>query len=203
MSYDPDYDQKHELLKNGICIYSHHTFPCIDIPINDLIYSHYMYEEGHIGIIYKLNDKVMHDQILTISEYKKYIKDHPNHTLVIRGIEGLDKKTHDNISYLIDDYDYEKQFNFNSYFTAHLYIAKENSPSFLWHTDPDNVIIAVLEGEKRVYIRDNSEKDYYDVSQGNYLVIPANTEHRVENLEPSKMLSIGYGKWLMDKIKGN
>jgi len=131
----------------------------------------------------------------------EYKEKHPSHTTIIRGIEGLSPRMHEDIGSMVDlfQYDETNQLMINYYFTAHLYIAKEGSPSFDFHTDPDNVIIAVLEGEKRVWFSDDPD-DYRDVPEGHLLVIPANVEHKIENIKPSIMLSIGYGKFLLDKI---
>jgi quercetin dioxygenase-like cupin family protein len=87
--------------------------------------------------------------------------------------------------------------SFNGPITAHCFLAHTYSPSFGRHTDPDDVIIYCTEGIKCLYV----EKTYYELQAGDSVYIPANTPHEIFNKYHSVILSIGFEKYMIDKVK--
>lgn len=79
--------------------------------------------------------------------------------------------------------------------TCHAFIAKENSPSFGLHTDPDDVVIMCIEGSKKLLIQD----EYIILQPGDDVYIPANTPHQAFNETSAFTLSFGLEKYLKDK----
>lgn len=76
---------------------------------------------------------------------------------------------------------------FNTTGTAHIFYNKENGPSFGIHTDPVDVLIECLDGNK--YMEVEGEKKVLEPHD--YLTIPAGTEHRALNYEKALMISYG------------
>ena len=68
--------------------------------------------------------------------------------------------------------------------------------TFKPHTDPDDVLIYVVEGEKGMVV----ETTVYDLKAGDSLFIPANTPHYAVNNKASIMISLGLEKWMVDKL---
>ncbi len=81
--------------------------------------------------------------------------------------------------------------------TCHGFIAHENSPSFGMHTDPDDVIIYCVDGEKSLIIDDK----YTTLKVGEEVFIPANTPHMALNEKSAFTLSFGLEKFLIHKAK--
>lgn len=81
--------------------------------------------------------------------------------------------------------------------TCHAFIAKEGSPSFPLHTDPDDVVIYCAEGKKKMFV----ENRYIVLEAGDELYIPANTPHQAFNDTEAFTLSFGLEKYLKDKAK--
>lgn len=93
-------------------------------------------------------------------------------------------------------YNFCKSFNYFGPVTCHIYRAYSNSDSFKLHTDPDDVLLKMLEGQK-IFEIDGKETI---LKQGEEIFIPANTPHRAINTNDSLMLSIGFEKFLIDKV---
>lgn len=85
---------------------------------------------------------------------------------------------------------------FNGPVTAHAFLAKPNSPSFGKHTDPDDVLIYCVEGNKTLYVEDT----YYNLRPGEGVFIKANTPHKITNEYASLILSVGFEKFFKDKL---
>jgi hypothetical protein len=81
---------------------------------------------------------------------------------------------------------YEKLCNFTNG-TCHVFYARPNSPSFDLHSDPVDLILQVTYGSKTLTINGES----ITAHSGHSLFVPANTPHRVTNLDESIMLSWG------------
>lgn len=80
--------------------------------------------------------------------------------------------------------------------TCHLFYAKEKSPSFGVHSDPDDVIILCLEGRKRMIVEDKE----YILLPGDELYIPRGTLHQALNEDESLTLSFGLERFIEDKM---
>jgi len=80
--------------------------------------------------------------------------------------------------------------------SAHVFMAPAGGYTFKPHTDPDDVLIYVVEGEKGMVV----ETTVYDLKAGDSLFIPANTPHYAVNNKASIMVSLGLEKWMVDKL---
>jgi mannose-6-phosphate isomerase-like protein (cupin superfamily) len=80
--------------------------------------------------------------------------------------------------------------------TCHVYRAQQWSGSFKEHTDPDTVVLEVVEGIKVMEVNGTE----YILHKGSKLTIPANTPHRAINRDSSLMLSFGLEKFYVEKL---
>jgi len=80
--------------------------------------------------------------------------------------------------------------------TAHLFISPAESLSFPMHTDPDDVLVLMVKGNKTFRTLDGE----YTLKPGESLFIPANTKHQAINHEDSLMISFGLEKFIVDKL---
>lgn len=92
---------------------------------------------------------------------------------------------------------YKTKHNHDGAVTCHGFIAQENSPSFDMHTDPDDVIIYCVDGEKSLIIADK----YISIKAGEEVFIPADTPHMALNEKSAFTLSFGLEKFLINKAK--
>ena len=112
------------------------------------------------------------NQKFTYVEWLKNIK-----SFTVIKVEGLeDNKTLCKIF---------KQFKIKD---IHLFNSIKTDYSFGWHHDTVNVYLYVLEGKKRVSIRNKT----YIVNAGQGIVIPKGYKHRVYNYKNNWALSIGF-----------
>jgi len=86
--------------------------------------------------------------------------------------------------------------------TCHAFLAYKGSKSFGLHTDPDDVIIECIFGSKTLYVDTKNDRKHV-LKQGEYIFIPANTEHEIVNEEKSLILSFGFEKFYTEKLKLN
>lgn len=84
--------------------------------------------------------------------------------------------------------------------TIHAFISPAGSQSFDLHTDPDDVLIYVVEGNKTMVTCDNGQMVEHRLAEGDSLFIPAGQPHMAINTERSITLSIGLEKFLEDKL---
>jgi mannose-6-phosphate isomerase-like protein (cupin superfamily) len=80
--------------------------------------------------------------------------------------------------------------------TCHVYRAQQWSKSFLEHSDPDTVVLEVVEGVKVMEMAGTE----YILHKGSRLTIPAGTPHRAINRDSSLMLSFGLEKFYVEKL---
>lgn len=93
-------------------------------------------------------------------------------------------------------FDLCKSFGHMGPSTCHIFRSYKNSKSFPKHADPDDVLLIMISGKKDIIIYDNK----ITLEGGNEFFITANTSHEIVNTEDSLMLSIGFEKFLVDKI---
>ena len=89
-----------------------------------------------------------------------------------------------------------RQYNHLGPVTCHVYRAQQWSGSFKEHTDPDTVILEVVDGIKVMEMAGTE----YILHRGSKLTIPANTLHRAINRDSSLMLSFGLEKFYVEKL---
>lgn len=87
-------------------------------------------------------------------------------------------------------------FNHYGYVSCHLFLSPKGSKSFTMHTDPDDVIIHMVQGRK-VF---ESPDGQVELSAGESLYIPRGTHHRAINVDSSIMLSFGLEQFLEKKL---
>lgn len=75
--------------------------------------------------------------------------------------------------------------------TVHLYLNKNKGESFDYHCDPVDVFIHVLYGEKEIYLKTTKGIEKKLLKENDWLEIPQNTAHKVNNLTPCCSLSFG------------
>jgi Mannose-6-phosphate isomerase len=89
-----------------------------------------------------------------------------------------------------------RHFNHNGPVSCHLFLSPKDSKSFTMHTDPDDVIIYMVQGRK-VF---ESPDGQVELSAGDSLFIPRGTYHRAINVDSSIMLSFGLEQFLEKKL---
>lgn len=89
-----------------------------------------------------------------------------------------------------------KSFDHPGPVTCHIFRSYINSKSFPKHTDPDDVLLLMISGKKDIII----DNKITTLEEGNKIFIPADTPHEAINTSDSLMLSIGFEKFLIDKI---
>lgn len=88
------------------------------------------------------------------------------------------------------------KFNHRGSFSAHLFIAPQDGFTFNEHTDPDEVVICVLDGEKTMVV----DGAVHKLKAGDVLLIPADVKHYAVNHKASIMISLGLERWMVDKL---
>lgn len=150
---------------------------------HNFIEQNLVYEEKLISIIDYQGKQILLDNLGQLhSNYGKTIK--------VEGMEKYNSKIFKKCKFLT------KRYNHNGPVTCHAFRAFENSYSFSMHTDPDDVYLHVIWGQKIIKFEN------YDITikKGGKHFIPANTPHRAINEKPSLMLSFGLEKFLINKL---
>lgn len=80
--------------------------------------------------------------------------------------------------------------------TCHLFKSPKEARSFSLHTDPDTVVLFMVEGRKII----ESPTVSFTLNAGDYLIIPAGVKHRADNIEDSLMLSFGLEFFIAEKL---
>lgn len=142
------------------------------------------YEQKLVSII---NDKGEQIPLSHFSELYSV----QNKTIKVEGMERYSMAIHNRCGW------YRIKHVHTGPITCHAFIAQENSPSFGMHTDPDDVIIHCVDGEKSLIIDDK----YITLKAGEEVFIPANTPHKALNEKSAFTLSFGLEKYLVDKAK--
>jgi len=80
--------------------------------------------------------------------------------------------------------------------SAHVFIAPAGGYTFNEHTDPDHVLVCVIDGEKTMVVDGIS----HHLKAGDTLYMPANVKHYAVNEKASIMVSLGFEKWMVEKL---
>jgi len=155
-----------------------------DLHIDKVLFSTHTYEQQLVKIISTPVDHFTASSVGEMIEYK-------DKTIKIEGMEKLSAKLHASSRML------SSWFNHIGPVTCHLFIAHENSSSFDSHTDPDDVLIYMVEGEKTVLFKDIEP---IVIKAGDGLFIPYGIEHQIINHKASLMLSFGLERFLLEKL---
>lgn len=107
-------------------------------------------------------------------------------TIKMEGAEKLNKKI----------FNFCNSFNYSGPVSCHIFRSFPNSHSFKKHSDPDDVLLYMAHGSKDLIIYDTR----VTIEEGKRFFINSNTLHEALNTSDSLMLSIGFEKFLIDKI---
>lgn len=176
--------------KPFIFTWAHTPITVEDLHIEEILTSPYSYQQGMVRIIESESGDTLQHTLTSVRDYAERSSSSKT-TLKIEGMERITEKLWKTIlSFSIE------AVKSCTPFSCHCFIAGKDSPSFDWHTDPDNVVIYVLEGTKKMYV----DNEVYEVAAGDALWIPYNTRHRAVNTSASVMLSIGLERYHMEKL---
>lgn len=87
-------------------------------------------------------------------------------------------------------------FGHDGYVSCHLFLSPKDSKSFTMHSDPDDVVIHMVDGQKVFETPDTQ----FVLSAGDSLFIPRGSKHRAINTDSSIMLSFGLEQFLEKKL---
>jgi len=155
----------------------------------NFLYTDLVYEQKIVSVI---DDQ--HRQILI--ENIRQLHDYTNCTIKLEQMEKYNEGIFQKCQELRTKYSHPGPV------TCHAFLAFKGSKSFGVHTDPDNVIIECIFGSKTLYVATKNDRRHV-LKQGEYIFIPANTEHEIINEEKSLILSFGFEKFYTEKLKLN
>lgn len=141
------------------------------------------YDEKLISIIDDLGRQIYLDHLGDL--YK-----HHGCTIKVEGLEKYDK------SLFLKCNEIGQKYNHFGPITCHAFRGFINSFSFPLHTDPDDVLLHMIYGKKKILI-DGIERI---MEAGDEIYIPANTKHQAFYIDDSLMLSFGLEKFLVNKL---
>lgn len=148
--------------------------------LDDVLFSPYPYEQQMVKYI-----DVQGRQITPLDGLDMMVvREHG--TIKIEGMEKISRHVWDQLKRLCHD----------GPTTCHVFVSNANSPSFPDHTDPDDVVLFVVDGEKNIIINGKE----HVLGKGQSVNIPAGTVHRAINRKASVMLSIGFEKFITEKL---
>ena len=162
----------------------HTVITADDLMVDSVVNGVYAYEQGMV----KLIDNGMTQTAHGLMDYLDY--DAAGKVVKIEGYEKLSLKLATFCKEVAE------RFKHSGPVTCHLFISPKGSNSFELHTDPDDVILHMVQGTKML---ENPEHGFL-ITAGDTLRIPKNVEHRAVNLHSSLMLSIGLEGWITEKL---
>lgn len=154
-----------------------------DLDLEALLQSPYTYEEGLVKIIEdgELSQAFSFTDVLEKEGFA-----------VIK-IEGLEKL---NVKLFMTCNEIAKAFGHQGPVTCHLFKSPVGGISFPMHTDPDDVLIFMVKGNK-IFKHDHGT---VLLKEGEVLSIPRNNNHQAENIEDTIMLSFGLERFISEKL---
>lgn len=81
-----------------------------------------------------------------------------------------------------------KSFNFLKSDSIHVFLNQKSGYSFKWHSDDVHVILLVLEGCKKVFVKNKITI----LNQGDFIFIPRGSKHKVLSKKNTLALSFGF-----------
>lgn len=154
-----------------------------DLHIDDLLSSHYPYEQGQVWVIHPSGFPT---QALNAMDVIKC----EDCTVKIEGYEKLSRRLFDAV------HSVAQTLNHCGPVTCHLFRAPKGAASFPAHTDPDDVVIHVVSGTKTIELEGRT----VTLGAGDTLYLPRGTTHRAVNHDASLMLSIGLELFTVEKL---
>lgn len=155
-----------------------------DLHIDEMLFNPYSYQQQFIKII------VSPDICINAANVAEVIE-HTGKTVKIEAMERLSRLLYQSCRFVAD------KLNHCGPITCHLFLSSNGSQSFPEHTDPDDVLIYVVEGEKTMKLGN----DLITIMPGQALFIPYNTMHQAINNKDSIMLSFGLERYILEKLE--
>jgi mannose-6-phosphate isomerase-like protein (cupin superfamily) len=152
--------------------------------LDELILHPVSYEQRMISIIDNSGRQIVLESTGELFQY-------PNHTIKVEGLEKYSTEIENYIQQL------KEQYRHVGPVTCHAFKSFKNSSSFGKHSDPDNVLLLVVEGVKHMIYNDI----IHELRKDQSLFIPANSQHCAINNEESLMLSFGLESYFCKKLK--
>lgn len=150
----------------------------------EFIHNPLAYEQKLVSIINTKGEQIL------LSSFSELYSSEP-HTVKVEGMEKYSRKIWNMCQF------YGLKYDHSGPVSCHAFLAKEDSPSFGLHADPDDVVIYCAQGVKTMEI----DGRYIQLEPKEDVIIRANTPHRALNTHSSLMLSFGLEKFLSDKAK--
>lgn len=168
-----------------------------DIDIESLLLNQYFYDQGLVKMLHEEHGEILQTTIGSVGEY--IARNDSKTSFKIEGMERYSEKIWGQCVVLSRAIRNDMLSLIHMPISCHCFVAKPGSVSFPNHTDPDDVCIYVIDGEKKVIITTDGKERENTVGIGEYILIPHGTTHRVINEKASIMLSIGFDRYHMDK----
>lgn len=165
-----------------------------DLHLDEVFYQPYFYKQFLVMRIWeRLHDgEILQNSVNSVGEFRALADYKPPQTFKIEGMERINAKVWKLLTEIVNG----KNPQDYSPVSCHVFVAAQGAPSFPDHTDPDGVMIYVIEGQKRMI----AEGVEYILNAGEYLWLPHGSVHRAINDQASVMLSIGFDRYHMEKI---
>lgn len=158
-----------------------------DVPfdLDRLLSSSYLYEQNYVKVIGAGGRPL---EVFSMADVLCQ-----SDRLVVK-IEGFEKY---DAAYFKACHEVARQLDHCGPVTAHLFVSPAGAASFPLHTDPDLVVLAMLQGEK-VF---SSHQEQVTLSAGEFMLIPRNYPHQaINSLGDNVMLSIGLESFTVEKL---
>lgn len=157
-----------------------------DLHLSEMVFSTYVHEQQLIKIIDRqgrahISEGVGATVVAAISQ-----------TIKIEGVEKLSAM----MAHICDTLGKVIYKHFSGPVTAHVFMSKPGSGTFELHTDPDDVVLYVVDGRKEFLV----DGKPYSFEAGDAIYIPKNTPHRAINVDESVMISFGLEEWIIHKL---
>lgn len=156
-----------------------------DLMILDVLSSPYPYEQGLVKAILPGGKQI------TLTSAEEGLDLYQHGYLKIEGMERLNQKLWDYCRHIRNERVWDMPVS------CHVFVANENVESFPDHVDPEDVLLYVVEGEKTIILDNASE---ITMVRFDSMLIEANSIHRAINNKKSVMLSIGFDKFMSEKL---
>lgn len=153
------------------------------LEVDDILSSPYPYEQQLV--------KILTGDIAIDAQSPSDVLEHSDKVIKIEGYEKLNRTLFRVCQSLA------KEFRHDGPVTCHLFVSPAGGKSFPWHTDPDHVILYMVEGYKTMEVEGQGS---IVMQPGSSIYIPQGTHHRAINIRSSKMLSFGLERFITEKL---
>lgn len=149
----------------------------------NFLYTDLVYEQKIVSVIDDDSKQILIENI-------RQLHDYTNCTIKLEQMEKYNRSIFQECRFLSTKY-----FHFGPV-TCHAFLAFKDSKSFGLHTDPDDVIIYCVFGEKKLIVNGMQ----HILLPKDSVYIPANTPHQAINEHESLTLSFGLEKFYIEKL---